>query len=45
MLKFILDEIPHITFTVPFPYQLASSAATVIGFVLTRAIYNIVKRG
>jgi hypothetical protein len=45
MLSLILDEIPHITFTVPFPYQLAASAATVIGFVISRAIYNIVKRG
>lgn len=38
-----MNEIPHITFNVPFPYALANAAASVIGYVLVRAIYRLVR--
>lgn len=41
VLSFPWDEIPVITFTVPFPYQLAGSAATVVGYVLGRQIIRL----
>lgn len=37
--------IPEIRFVVPFPYALAQWAATVIGFVLLRAIYRVIRGG
>jgi hypothetical protein len=38
-------DIPGFTFDVVFPYALAKSASSVIGYILLRAIYRLLRGG